>query len=33
LKNGDSTGGNADIERAKTIKADIAEDYVKYGFR
>ena len=33
LKKGDSAGGNVDIERAKTIKADIAEDYVKYGIR
>ena len=33
LKKGDSSGGNADIERAKTIKADIAQDYVKYGIR
>jgi tetratricopeptide (TPR) repeat protein len=33
LKTGDNAGGNADIERAKTIKADIAEDYVKYGIR
>lgn len=32
-KTGDNAGGNADIERAKTIKADIAEDYVKYGIR
>lgn len=33
LKRGDSAGGNADIERAKTLKADIAEDYLKYGIQ
>lgn len=33
LRKGDSTGGNADIEKAKTIKADIAEEYAKYGIK
>ncbi len=33
LRQGDSTGGNADIERAKTIKADIAEEYASYGMK
>jgi tetratricopeptide (TPR) repeat protein len=30
---GDTIGGNADIERAKTIKADVVEEYAKYGIR
>ena len=33
VKSGDSSGGNADIAKAKIIKADIAEDYAKYGLR
>jgi hypothetical protein len=33
LKKGDTSGGNADIARAKTIKADMAEDYAKYGVK
>jgi hypothetical protein len=33
LKKGDTAGGNTDIELAKTIKADIAEDYRKYGIK
>jgi len=33
LRKGDATGGNADIESAKTIKADIAEEYAKYGIK
>ena len=31
LRKGDTAGGNADIARAKAIKADIAEEYAKYG--
>jgi tetratricopeptide (TPR) repeat protein len=31
LKKGDTTGGNADIASAKAIKADIAEEFTKYG--
>ena len=33
LRKGDTTGGNADIVRAKTIKADIAEEYVTFGIK
>jgi tetratricopeptide (TPR) repeat protein len=33
LKKGDSAGGNADITKAKTIQADIAEEYAKYGIK
>jgi hypothetical protein len=33
LRKGDAPGGNADIESAKTIKADIAEEYAKYGIK
>jgi tetratricopeptide (TPR) repeat protein len=33
LKKGDTTGGNADIASAKAIKADIAEEYAKYGIK
>jgi tetratricopeptide (TPR) repeat protein len=33
VRKGDTTGGNADIGRAKTIKADIAEEYAKYGIK
>jgi len=33
LRKGDTTGGTADIERAKTIKGDIAEEYANYGIK
>ena len=33
VRKGDAAGGNADIERARTIKADIAEEYAKYGIK
>jgi len=33
LRKGDTAGGNADINRAKTIKADIAEEYANYGIK
>jgi len=33
LKKGDTTGGNADIASAKAGKADIAEEYAKYGLK
>jgi tetratricopeptide (TPR) repeat protein len=33
LKKGDAAGGSADIARAKAIKADIAEEYAKYGIK
>jgi len=33
LKIGDTAGGNADLASAKTIKADIAEEYAKYGLK
>lgn len=33
VRTGDARGGNADIDRAKSIKADIAEDYAKYGWK
>jgi tetratricopeptide (TPR) repeat protein len=33
LRKGDTAGGNADIAKAKTIKADIAEEYAKYGIK
>jgi tetratricopeptide (TPR) repeat protein len=33
LKMGDSSGGAADIAGAKAIKADIAEQYAKYGIK
>jgi len=33
LKKGDTAGGNADIANAKAGKADIAEEYAKYGLR
>ena len=33
LKKGDAAGGNADIAKAKTIKADIAEEYATYGVK
>ena len=32
-RSGDAAGGNADIDRAKSIKADIAEDFAKYGLK
>jgi tetratricopeptide (TPR) repeat protein len=32
-RNGDTSGGNADVGRAKSIKADIAEEYAKYGIK
>jgi tetratricopeptide (TPR) repeat protein len=33
LRKGDTNSGNADIERARTIKADIADEYAKYGVK
>jgi tetratricopeptide (TPR) repeat protein len=33
VRTGDARGGNTDIDRAKSIKADIAEDYAKYGWK
>ena len=33
LKKGDTAGGNADIASAKAGKADIAEEYAKYGLK
>lgn len=33
VRSGDARGGNADIDRAKSIKADIAEDFAKYGWK
>jgi tetratricopeptide (TPR) repeat protein len=33
LKKGDTAGGNADIASAKASKADIADEYVKYGIK
>jgi tetratricopeptide (TPR) repeat protein len=33
VRAGDARGGNADIDGAKSIKADIAEDYAKYGWK
>jgi len=33
LKKGDTAGGKADIASAKVMKADIAEEYVKYGIK
>jgi len=33
LKKGDTAGGNADIASAKAGKADIAEEYAKYGVK
>jgi len=33
LKAGDTAGGNADIASAKAGKADIAEEYAKYGVK
>jgi tetratricopeptide (TPR) repeat protein len=33
VRAGDARGGNADIDRAKGLKADIAEDFAKYGFK
>jgi hypothetical protein len=31
LKNGDKAGGNADISTAKTIQANIGDDFMRYG--
>jgi tetratricopeptide (TPR) repeat protein len=33
LKKGDAAGGNADIGAAKAIKADIADEFARYGLR
>ena len=33
LRKGDAAGGNADIAKARTIKADIAEEYATYGIK
>ena len=33
LKKGDNSGGNSDIESAKAIQPDIAEDFARYGVR
>jgi tetratricopeptide (TPR) repeat protein len=33
LKKGDTAGGNADVASAKTMKADIADEYAKYGIK
>src|SRR5262249_34815368 len=33
LRTGDSAGGNADIEAARAIKPDIAEEFAGYGVR
>jgi tetratricopeptide (TPR) repeat protein len=33
LKNGDRTGGNADISAAKAIKADIADEAARHGVK
>jgi tetratricopeptide (TPR) repeat protein len=33
LKKGDTAGGNDDIEAAKAIQADIAEEFARYGVR
>jgi tetratricopeptide (TPR) repeat protein len=33
LKKGDPAGGNADVANAKAMKADIAEEYAKYGIK
>ena len=33
VRTGDARGGDTDIDRAKSIKADIAEDYAKYGWK
>jgi tetratricopeptide (TPR) repeat protein len=33
LRKGDTAGGNADIARAKTIQADIADEFAKYGIK
>jgi hypothetical protein len=30
-KNGDQAGGDADIAAARAIRADIADEYAKYG--
>ena len=31
IKGGDRTGGDADITAAKVLKANIADDFTKYG--
>ena len=31
LKNGDVAGSNADISAAKTIRAEIGDDFTRYG--
>ena len=33
LRKGDSAGGNADVAKARTIQADVAEEYAKYGIK
>jgi tetratricopeptide (TPR) repeat protein len=33
LRKGDTTDGNADIAGAKIIKADVAEEYARYGIK
>ena len=33
LKNGDKAGGDADIAAAKTIRAGIDDDFMRYGVR
>ena len=33
LKKGDAAGGDADIASAKAIRADIAEEYARYGVK
>jgi acyl-CoA reductase-like NAD-dependent aldehyde dehydrogenase len=33
LKKGDRDGGNADIAAAKAIRADIADDFARYGVK
>ena len=33
LKNGDKAGSDADISAAKTIQAEIGDDFTRYGVR
>ena len=33
LKKGDRDGGNADIAAAKAIRADIADNFARYGVK
>ena len=33
LKRGDRDGGNADIAAAKAIRADIADNFARYGVK